>query len=54
MNGLQIGISNTGRRARGLQIGLVNESDNLKGVQIGLWNVNKKRKLPIINWNFKD
>jgi len=54
MNGLQIGISNTGRSARGLQIGLVNESDNLKGVQIGLWNVNKKRKLPIINWNFKD
>lgn len=54
MNGLQIGLTNTGRRARGLQIGLINDSDNLKGIQLGLWNVNKKRKLPLINWNFKD
>lgn len=54
MNGLQVGISNTGRRARGLQIGLFNESDNLKGIQIGLWNVNQKRKMPILNWNFKN
>lgn len=53
MNGIQIGLGNTGYRARGLQIGLVNHSTNLKGMQIGLWNVNQKRKLPILNWNFK-
>lgn len=53
MNGLQIGVSNGGRRARGLQIGLMNSSVDLKGIQLGLWNVNQKRKLPILNWNFK-
>lgn len=52
MNGLQIGLSNTGYRARGIQIGLVNHSKNLKGIQLGLWNVNQKRKMPFINWNF--
>lgn len=54
MNGLQIGFSNTGYRARGLQIGMFNQSKNFKGVQLGLWNTNQKRKLPILNWNFKD
>jgi len=54
MNGLQIGLSNYGNRARGLQIGLFNESKNLKGIQLGLWNRNQKRKLPILNWNFRD
>lgn len=39
---------------KGLQIGIRNKSDNMKGIQIGLWNVNGKRKLPIINWNFKN
>jgi hypothetical protein len=38
---------------KGVQIGLINKSKKLKGLQIGLWNVNQKRKLPLINWNFK-
>jgi hypothetical protein len=54
MNGLQIGLSNYGNRARGLQIGLFNQSKNFKGIQLGLWNRNQKRKLPILNWNFRD
>lgn len=53
VNGLQIGLGNTGVKARGVQMGLINNSKNLKGIQIGLWNVNQKRKLPLINWNFK-
>lgn len=53
MNGLQIGVGNYGRKTRGIQIGITNHSDNLKGLQFGLWNVNQKRKLPILNWNFK-
>jgi hypothetical protein len=39
---------------KGVQIGLVNRSKNLKGFQFGLWNINQKRKLPLINWNFKN
>ena len=54
MNGFQVGVSNYSARTRGLQIGLFNGSKNLKGVQIGIWNTNQKRKLPILNWNFKD
>ena len=51
--GLQIGvIENHGEITKGVQIGLINKSNNLKGIQIGLWNVNQKRKLPLINWNF--
>jgi hypothetical protein len=68
MNGLQVGFSNNGYKTKGLQIGilgnntnemngvqisLINKSKKLKGIQIGLWNVNQKRKLPLINWNFK-
>jgi hypothetical protein len=68
MNGLQIGLSNYGyktkgvqlgllsngsKEMKGLQIGLFNKSEKLRGIQIGLWNVNQKRKLPLINWNFK-
>ncbi len=68
MNGLQIGLFNTGVKTRGVQIGatnrapkvmkgvqlgIFNKTGRLKGVQLGLWNVNQKRKLPIINWNFK-
>jgi len=68
MNGLQVGFSNNGYKMKGLQIGilgnhtqemkgvqigLINKSKKLKGLQIGLWNVNQKRKLPLINWNFK-
>lgn len=53
--GLTIGgISNTSFKGRGLQIGLVNRCKNLRGVQVGLWNVNSKRKLPLINWNFRN
>ncbi len=52
--GLQIGIGNSGTETRGLQLGLFNKSKKLKGVQIGLWNVSQNRKLPIINWNFKN
>jgi len=68
MNGLQVGFGNNGFRTKGiqiglfrnnakemkgLQIGLINKSERFKGLQIGLWNVNQKRKLPLINWNFK-
>lgn len=68
MRGLQLGVGNNGYKTkgaqlgiisnfademRGLQIGIFNKSKNLKGVQIGIWNVNQKRKLPLINWNFK-
>jgi hypothetical protein len=54
MNGFQIGLGNSSGKAKGIQLGLFNHADNLKGVQLGLWNSNGKRKLPIINWNFKD
>ena len=68
MNGLQLGFNNNGEeikgvqvaltineteKMRGLQIGVVNKSENLRGIQIGIWNVNQKRRLPLINWNFK-
>jgi hypothetical protein len=68
INGLQIGLRNNGfktkgvqislignsaKEMKGLQIGLFNKSEKFKGLQIGLWNVNHRRKLPIINWNFK-
>lgn len=69
MNGLQIGLSNSSvyssgfqigvlnkafRRTSGIQIGVFNTSKDLNGFQIGVWNVNKKRKMPFINWNFKN
>jgi hypothetical protein len=53
MKGVQISAFNYINTGSGLQIGLFNTSQNFKGIQIGLWNVNQKRKLPIINWNFK-
>jgi len=54
MNGLSIaGIRNHATYARGVQIALFNKSTKLKGFQIGLWNVNGKRSLPFINWQFK-
>jgi len=54
VNGVSIGglINNT-IQTKGLQIGIFNITKRLRGIQIGLWNVNEKRKLPIINWNFK-
>jgi hypothetical protein len=52
-NGIQIGVFvNECYKMRGLQIGVVNKSRKTKGVQLGLWNINEKRKLPLINWNF--
>ncbi len=53
-NGLQIAISNVSRNDNGIQIGLFNYSKNLRGFQFGLWNTNGKRKLPFINWQFKN
>lgn len=52
-NGIQIAPSNVCRNHNGLQIGLFNHSKNLRGIQLGLWNTNGKRKLPLINWQFK-
>ncbi|MPT36224.1 MAG: hypothetical protein E2604_14340 [Flavobacterium sp.] len=52
-NGLQLAISNVARDYRGLQIGLFNNAKNLRGVQFGLWNTNGKRRLPLVNWQFK-
>lgn len=46
------GLANRTIRGRGLQIALLNHCKNLKGVQLGLWNVNSKRSLPFINWDF--
>ncbi len=53
-NGLQIAISNVSRHHNGVQIGLFNYSKKLRGFQFGLWNTNDKRKLPFINWQFKN
>lgn len=53
MIGVQVGVSNTPKAITGLQIGVFNKSKKLRGIQIGIWNVNQKRKLPLINWNFK-
>jgi len=51
--GLQICLlSNSAEKATGLQVALFNKAQQLKGVQIGLWNVNQRRKLPFVNWNF--
>lgn len=52
-NGIQIAPSNVSRNHNGIQIGLFNHSKNLRGIQLGLWNTNGKRKLPLINWQFK-
>jgi hypothetical protein len=53
MDGVQISAFNNTHVGNGLQIGLRNEAKDFKGIQIGLWNVNQKRKLPFVNWNFK-
>lgn len=54
VNGLCIAVSNESYKTNGIQIGLINRTRKLKGFQFGLWNVNQKRKLPLINWCFKD
>ncbi len=52
-NGLIIATVNHVNKMHGVQIGLFNKANTSKGIQIGLWNVNEKRSLPLINWNFK-
>ena len=52
-NGVQLAISNVSRNHKGVQIGLFNHSKNLRGLQFGLWNTNGKRRLPLLNWQFK-
>jgi hypothetical protein len=54
LKGLSIAaISNRATLAKGCQIGLFNKANDLIGIQLGLWNVNGKRSLPIINWQFR-
>ncbi len=53
-NGLSVAsIVNRATIAKGVQIGLVNKAADLRGVQIGLWNINGRRSLPFINWQFE-
>jgi hypothetical protein len=54
LNGVAISLSNQSYAAKGIQIGLINRTRKLHGFQFGLWNVNDRRKLPIINWNFRN
>ena len=54
VNGLSIAINNEAYKVNGIQIGLINRTNKLKGFQFGIWNVNSKRRLPFINWNFKE
>jgi hypothetical protein len=37
---------------KGVQVALYNKSMDFRGVQLGLWNVNGRRSLPLINWQF--
>ena len=54
VNGLTVAtLGNHNISCHGVQIGLINTCSDLQGVQFGLWNVNQRRKLPLINWNFK-
>ncbi|MEQ1733895.1 MAG: hypothetical protein ABL940_09485, partial [Bacteroidia bacterium] len=54
MNGVSIaGFRNRATFTKGVQIGLFNKSTDLRGFQIGLWNINGRRSLPLINWQFK-
>jgi hypothetical protein len=53
-NGIQFSLfMNECCRMNGMQIGILNKSKQTRGIQIGLWNVNERRKLPLINWNFR-
>ena len=47
------GLRNRAMIAKGVQIALFNKSSDMRGIQIGLWNMNGKRSLPLINWQFK-
>lgn len=53
LNGVSISaIRNRAEISKGLQVALYNKSTTLCGVQLGLWNVNGRRSLPLINWQF--
>jgi hypothetical protein len=54
VRGVQLGITTYAKQGKGLQIGLFNASDNFKGIQLGLYNRNQKRRMPFVNWNFKE
>ena len=55
MNGISIaGLRNRATFAKGIQIALFNKSTDLRGFQFGLWNINGRRSLPLINWQFKE
>ncbi|MNY11774.1 hypothetical protein D3C86_1448220 [compost metagenome] len=52
-NGIQTTLfTNQCYQMNGIQVGIFNTSKKTRGFQIGLWNVNERRKLPLINWNF--
>lgn len=53
LNGISFALFNQSFEVKGVQFGLVNRTTDLRGFQFGLWNVNKKRRLPFINWSFK-
>lgn len=52
-NGLQLAAANFAKRHNGVQIGAFNKAADLRGFQFGIWNVNGRRKLPLVNWQFK-
>ncbi|WP_341839032.1 hypothetical protein [Chitinophaga caseinilytica] len=53
MSGIQLSLNAVSEQVRGIQIGFMTSSKNTRGLQFGLWNVNEKRKMPIVNWNFR-
>ncbi|KAA2224413.1 LA_2272 family surface repeat-containing protein [Chryseobacterium sediminis] len=54
MKGISVApLANVGQKCRGIQIGLYNKCSDFRGIQIGGWNENGRRKLPLINGNFK-
>jgi hypothetical protein len=53
INGVSFGLVNYAGAIKGIQIGLINKTKEIRGFQFGLWNINEKRSLPFINWNFR-
>ncbi|MCT2407798.1 hypothetical protein NZD88_09635 [Chryseobacterium antibioticum] len=47
-------FANVSQKCRGIQVALINVCKDSRGIQIGFWNKNEKRKMPLINWNFKN
>ncbi|MBU2018343.1 MAG: hypothetical protein KJ941_01745 [Bacteroidetes bacterium] len=52
VQGVSVAFVNHAYFTQGVQLGVINKSKHLHGFQFGLWNVNQKRKLPFVNWNF--